>query len=409
MKELNRKVFKTIFIILSIFIITGIVIYNVSSYKKEYDNVKRNLSFMEDKNIPNDNPPEPIDMDSSLPELKNRNLDNMMIMDYEIYTVKLNNRKIEKITNHSNNESDFDVQNIAQKIIDNKEELKVGNLYHNKYSYNYQSDMIVILNTKNINDRLRLTLIFSIIILFGFEFIIYYISKKITKRITKPAQESFDKQKEFIADASHELKTPLSIIMASSDELKIDKKNEKYVDNIKYESERMSNLIKSLLDLSKLENGVSINSYKEENISKIIERISLTFEAVAFEQNIKIETNIEKDIMFKCSKEEIERLVSIILDNAIKHSYKNSSITVKAHKEKNSINIEITNSGDPINSGDEEKIFERFYRADRSRNRDTNRYGLGLAIAKNIVINHKGTIKAYSKDSKTTFKINLKK
>ena len=409
MKELNRKVFKTIFIILSIFIITGIVIYNVSSYKKEYDNVKRNLSFMEDKNIPNDNPPEPIDMDSSLPELKNRNLDNMMIMDYEIYTVKLNNRKIEKITNHSNNESDFDVQNIAQKIINNKEELKVGNLYHNKYSYNYQSDMIVILNTKNINDRLRLTLIFSIIILFGFEFIIYYISKKITKRITKPAQESFDKQKEFIADASHELKTPLSIIMASSDELKIDKKNEKYVDNIKYESERMSNLIKSLLDLSKLENGVSINSYKEENISKIIERISLTFEAVAFEQNIKIETNIEKDIMFKCSKEEIERLVSIILDNAIKHSYKNSSITVKAHKEKNSINIEITNSGDPINSGDEEKIFERFYRADRSRNRDTNRYGLGLAIAKNIVINHKGTIKAYSKDSKTTFKINLKK
>ena len=409
MKELNRKVFKTIFIILSIFIITGIVIYNVSSYKKEYDNVKRNLSFMEDKNIPNDNPPEPIDMDSSLPELKNRNLDNMMIMDYEIYTVKLNNRKIEKITNHSNNESDFDVQNIAQKIIDNKEELKVGNLYHNKYSYNYQSDMIVILNTKNINDRLRLTLIFSIIILFGFEFIIYYISKKITKRITKPAQESFDKQKEFIADASHELNTPLSIIMASSDELKIDKKNEKYVDNIKYESERMSNLIKSLLDLSKLENGVSINSYKEENISKIIERISLTFEAVAFEQNIKIETNIEKDIMFKCSKEEIERLVSIILDNAIKHSYKNSSITVKAHKEKNSINIEITNSGDPINSGDEEKIFERFYRADRSRNRDTNRYGLGLAIAKNIVINHKGTIKAYSKDSKTTFKINLKK
>ena len=74
MKELNRKVFKTIFIILSIFIITGIVIYNVSSYKKEYDNVKRNLSFMEDKNIPNDNPPEPIDMDSSLPELKKRNL-----------------------------------------------------------------------------------------------------------------------------------------------------------------------------------------------------------------------------------------------------------------------------------------------------------------------------------------------
>ena len=230
-----------------------------------------------------------------------------------------------------------------------------------------------------------------------------------TKNITKPAEDAFKKQKDFIADASHELKTPLAVIMASSDELKNDKKNKKYVDNIKYESERMNNLIKSLLDLSKLENGISIDNYKEENISKIIEKVSLTFEAVAFEQNIEIETNIEKNITFKCSKDEIERLISILLDNAIKHSYKDSTIIVNLSKDKNSINIEITNSGDPIKAGDEEKIFERFYRADKSRNREANRYGLGLAIAKNIVTNHNGTIKAYSKDKKTTFKINLKK
>ena len=113
--------------------------------------------------------------------------------------------------------------------------------------------------------------------------------------------------------------------------------------------------------------------------------------------------------MFKCSKEEIERLISIILDNAIKHSYKKSSIIVNVNKDKNNINIEIINFGDPIKSGDEERIFERFYRADKSRNRDANRYGLGLAIAKNIVINHNGTIKANSEDGKTSFKINLKK
>ena len=197
--------------------------------------------------------------------------------------------------------------------------------------------------------------------------------------------------------------------MASSDELKSDKKNEKYVDNIKYESERMNTLIKSLLDLSKLENGVSISNYKEEDISKIIERISLTFEAIAYENNIEIDTNIEKDIIFKCSKEEIEKLISIILDNAIKHSYKDSTIKVNLNKDKNNINIEITNTGDPIKPGEEEKIFERFYRGDKSRNRESNRYGLGLAIAKNIVTNHNGTIKAYSKDNLTTFKINIKK
>ena len=411
MKELNRKVFKTLFLILSLFIVTGIVIYNVSSYKKEYDNVKRNLTFMEDRNItkPEGDSPEPREPNENMPEPKNRELDNMMIMDYEVYSVKLNNNRIERIINHSNNTSNFDVESIAKTIITKDKEIKIGNLYTNKYAYNYTKDTIVILNTKSINDRLVFTLTLSIVVLTLFEVIIYFISKELTKRITKPAQESFDKQKDFIADASHELKTPLAVIMASSDELKNDKKNEKYVENIKYESERMSTLIKSLLDLSKLEKGIGIDNYKEENISKVIERISLTFEGIAFEQNVKIDTNIENDIMFKCSKEEIERLISIILDNAIKHSYKKSIVNVNVNKDKNNINIEIINKGDPIQPGDEEKIFERFYRADKSRNRDANRYGLGLAIAKNIVTNHNGIIKAHSKEGKTTFKINLKK
>ena len=411
MKELNRKVFKTLFLILSLFIVTGIVIYNVSSYKKEYDNVKRNLTFMEDRNItkPEGAQPEPREPNENMPEPKDRELDNMMIMDYEVYSVKLNNNRIERIINHSNNTSNFDVESIAKTIITKDKEIKIGNLYTNKYAYNYTKDTIVILNTKSINDRLVFTLTLSIVVLTLFEVIIYFISKELTKRITKPAQESFDKQRDFIADASHELKTPLAVIMASSDELKSDKKNEKYVDNIKYESERMSTLIKSLLDLSKLEKGIGIDNYKEENISKVIERISLTFEGIAFEHNIKIDTNIENDIMFKCSKEEIERLIGVILDNAIKHSYKKSIINVNVNKDKNNINIEIINKGDPIQPGDEEKIFERFYRTDKSRNRDANRYGLGLAIAKNIVTNHNGTIKAYSKDGKTTFKINLKK
>ena len=410
MKELNRKVFKTIFLILSLFVVTGVVIYNVSSYKSEFDGVKRNLTFMEDRNNkPEGNRPEPKEFDNSMPEPKDRELDNMMIMDYEVYSVKLNNNKIDRIINHSNNTSNFDAEDIAKKIIENGKGMKIGNLYINNYSYNYNMDSIVIINNKSINDRLVLTLITSILILIGFEIIIYFIAKELTKRITKPARDAFDKQRDFIADASHELKTPLAVIMASSDELKSDKKNEKYVDNIKYESERMSTLIKSLLDLSKLEKGIGIDNYKEENISKIIERISLTFEAVAFEHNVNIDTNIEKDIIFKCSKEEIEKLISIILDNAIKHSYKESSIIINANKDKNNINIEITNSGDPIKVGDEDKIFERFYRADKSRNRDSNRYGLGLAIAKNIVTNHNGTIKAYSKDGMTTFKINLKK
>ena len=404
MKELNKKVFKTIFLLLTLFLITGILIYNITSYKKEYDNVKRNLTMMQERN--RSKPPE---LKEPKETLEQKNQENMMIMDYEVYTVTINNNEIEKITSHSSNTSGFNIKKIAKSIINKKQGLNINNLYFNNYSYNNIDNTIIIINNEKINKRLINILIESLIVFIIFESIIIIVSKSITNRITKPAEDAFNKQKDFIADASHELKTPLAVIIASSDELKSDNKNKKYIDNIKYESERMNTLIKSLLDLSKLENKVSVSNYKDENISKIIERITLTFDSIAFENNIGINTNIEKDIIFKCSKDEIERLISIILDNAIKHSYKDTTIKVLLNKNKNNINIEITNTGDPIKPGDEEKIFERFYRGDKSRKRDTNRYGLGLAIAKNIVNNHNGVIKAYSIDNETTFKINFKK
>ena len=137
MKELNKKVFKTIFIILSLFILIGIGIYNISSYTKEYDSVKKSLTFMNSR--PEDIPPEA------------KELDNTKIIDYEVYSVKLHNKEIEKIFNHSNNNSTFDVESVAKKIIKKKEGLNIGNLYNNKYSYYYYKDTIVIINTKNIN------------------------------------------------------------------------------------------------------------------------------------------------------------------------------------------------------------------------------------------------------------------
>ena len=397
MKKLTKKTFITIFSIISSFLIISLIIVNVESYKREYENIKRNLTTFNPVFRPNGK--------------KEPELDKMMIMDYEVYTIKINNNHIENIISHGN-KTDFDIDNISRNIIDNNNEnnLRIGNLYNNKYAYNLKyNDMLTVINTKDINIKLMNLLILSLIIFLIGESIIYYLSSKITTWITKPAIDSFNKQKEFIEDASHELKTPLAIIMASSDELKNDKKNQKYIDNIKYETERMNKLITSLLDLSKLENGVTKVTYKEENISKIVEKVALTFESIAYEDKVRIVSNIEENITFKCNKDEIERLISIILDNAIKHSYQDSIINVELHKIKNNINIEITNTGDYIKPGDEEKIFERFYRADKSRNRNANRYGLGLAIAKNIVINHNGVISATSNKNKTTFKIIFKK
>ena len=140
----------------------------------------------------------------------------------------------------------------------------------------------------------------------------------------------------------------------------------------------------------------------------ITEKRALTFESLAYEKNITIETNIEEKINLFCHKESIDELVSILIDNAISHSKENSKIKVNLTNMKAEIKLEVTNKGEPIPDDECEKIFERFYRNDKSHNRKSGRYGLGLAIAKNIVESHNGNIRAYSKDGYTTFEVKFK-
>ena len=404
MKELSRKVFLTVLGMLSLFLTLSVVLVNVVGYRREYEGVRRNLGLMNDHGMgPRDEMPGPAPAFDDF--------ENMRIMDYDVYTVELSSSgTVTRIFSLGNEESTFDADAAADEILRkySKDTLMVENLYAGKYSFNYKMDnSIIIINDASIAKKLRTLLVESLAIFIVIELLLIFISRLLTGWITKPAKEALERQKEFIADASHELKTPLAVIMASSDELVADESSGKYIENIKYESDRMNRLISGLLDLYKLEQDVSKASYKEENLSKIVEKTALVFQAVAFEQGITIETDIEDGITLNCSKDEIEKLISTLLDNAIKHSDKDTAVSIRLSKSKSLVNIQITNKGEPIAPGDEEKIFERFYRADKSRSRSENRYGLGLAIAKRIVINHGGSIKAASdeKTGTTTFEV----
>ncbi len=412
MKKLSNKVFYVIFFILTIFLISILIIFNCQMYNKEYSNIKSNLIRMDNKNI------NKVQNNNDFPRINEYNMINTekeprIFMDSTVYTVVLDDKfNIIDVINHTtNNIFDETIKTIAQDIINNnqKKAIYVGNLYFDKYSYSFIRNNEALVIIDNINSKIVLldTLKTSIILFAVLEIVIIILSKELTKWIIKPVIESFEKQKQFIADASHELKTPLSVIIASSEALENSPDEKKWLVNIKNESERMNNLITDLLDMAKSEN-VAKEQYLNENLSKLVEKSILTFEGLIYENNIKLDYKLEENILFLCNGNQIKQLIEILLDNALKHSEIKGNIKVNLKKEKGTVILSVTNKGKEIPKEEREKIFERFYRADEARNRNENRYGLGLSIAKNIVANHNGKIFVISENGYTTFKIIFK-
>ena len=412
MKKLKNKVFFLITTILTLFLITILSINNYQNYSSQKEMIDNNLHRMNPM-IMNEEVKKDTKIIPKKEEAVEKEEPHKMFMDAIIYTVLLDdNDNIKEVISHYDSDTNTEeIEKVAKEILSKKNinSTYIGNLYFNKYSYSYtKNNTLIIIDNTNANEKLIKTAKTSLILFIILEIIIIEIATLLTKWIIKPVEESFEKQKTFIADASHELKTPLAVIMASSESLETDKNSKKLVDNIKNESERMNKLIANLLDLAKLENN-SKKSFTEINLSKTIEKSVLTFESLSFEKNVLLDYDIEENITLSCDQDEIKQLVSILMDNAIKHSEKDSKIFVKLKKEKNSVLLEVKNKGDEIPKGEEEKIFERFYRVDKSRNRKENRYGLGLAIAKKIVENHSGKITASSESGYTTFRIIFKK
>lgn len=334
-------------------------------------------------------------------------------MDLTVYTILLDkeNNIIEIFSHNEDLENNDKINDVALTILNSKDlkEIKIGNLYISSYSYLFKNQsFLTIIDNSQTRKKLLSSLKISLILFILLEIVIIYLAKIVTSWIIKLVYISFNKQKQFIADASHELKTPLAVIMANADALENDRSKDKWLNNIKSEIERMNKLVSDLLDLAKLEQGANKEIYSIIDLSKIIEMQVLSFESLAFEQNLSIKYEIEKEIYFNCNSNQIKQLVSILLDNAIKHSYKKQKIKIKLYKEKGEIYLTITNKGEAIPKEEQEKIFERFYRLDKARNRSENRYGLGLAIAKNIVLNHNGKISASSSNGYTTFKVVFK-
>lgn len=255
---------------------------------------------------------------------------------------------------------------------------------------------------------LRQTYVVAGIIIFIF---FLGISLFLSKWISKPIEKSWAEQKRFVSDASHELKTPLSVIMTTT-ELLQDKQLSKaelgtYTDNILRESHRMRSLIERMLELARAENATQKN-YGRISLSDTVNIAYLPFEPIFFEKGISLSSDIENDIFILGNPDEITQVVAILLDNASKYCSEKGSTHIALSKTKpGKCLLTVSNTGVEIPQNELDNIFTRFYKTDKARI-NNNSFGLGLAIAKQIVLDHHGKIYAESKNGKNSFSIILK-
>ena len=298
---------------------------------------------------------------------------------------------------------------VAKVMKDHEPKGKLGreNLYYEKSQVFETMTAIVFVDSHRLESVMARTISVSLIAFILAMVIVYFISRFVASIAIEPVQRSWDQQKRFIADASHELKTPLTVILANSDILKHRKSStikdeEKWIDSTMQEAIHMKSLVDDMLFLAKNDSG-HINEEKTNfNLSHLVAGDILQLEPLAYEKGITIEENIEPNINYTANEREIHQLIHILVDNGIKYTEKTSDnnlsleITLKKDK-KNNIILSISNPGEIIPSEKIDHLFDRFYRTDQARSKEgVGGTGLGLAIAKAIVEKYKGNISAAS-------------
>ena len=225
--------------------------------------------------------------------------------------------------------------------------------------------------------------------------------------VTRPVARTWQNQQQFLSDASHELKTPLTVILSSADLLKTSAQPEQrqYVDNISVESRRMKALVEDMLTLSRTESGRAA-PFAPLDLSDLVTDAALRFEPVAFEAGHPLQYDIQNGASLSGDRQQLDQLLDILLDNAVKYAAKDAPIRLTLDISGKNAVLAVENPGDPIPPDKLPHLFDRFYRVDDART-GAGGFGLGLAIAQQIVRRHKGTITAASDARATRFTVTL--
>ena len=231
------------------------------------------------------------------------------------------------------------------------------------------------------------------------------VSTLLSRWATRPVEKAWTQQRQFLSDASHELKTPLTVILSNAELLEqaqLSDKPARWTDNILSEAGRMRSLVEEMLTLARADNMVRTAVLTEVSLSDIAADCALAFEPVAFEAGKSLDYTLAENITVLGDGEKLRQLISVLLDNAIKYGADGGTVTLSLEKTDRQAKLTVSNPGDPIPPEQLGHLFERFYRADDSRGEKSG-FGLGLSIAQTIAAEHKGTLKAESDLASTRF------
>ena len=293
---------------------------------------------------------------------------------------------------------------IARKLLE--EDRASGRLDNMSYMISVRSGYTLVAFIDNtIIDASMKMLLRNVLIVGGAAIVVlFFVSIVLSKKIIRPLEENDKQQKQFISDAGHELKTPVAVISTNAELLSRELGENEWLANIQYENERMGDLVKQLLDLSKAENTET--PMEIVDFSRVITGEVLAFESFAFDQGKMIQSDIDEGIHVVGNQIQLTQLISILLDNAVRHGA-GSEIELSLKRQGHSAVFNIANDGDEIPPEKLEHLFDRFYRVDEARNSESHHYGLGLSIAKAVVEKHGGSIVVSSRNGRVRFTVSI--
>ena len=339
--------------------------------------------------------------------------DNQKIkrQEYDYSTsVVLKNKDIMVLSNSLEETTDKDILNMTKEL--QKDKKRFGSI--DDYIYVVRTlksgnTVYIFVNNKEAMQNSKQFFIVSIFIyilsMIAFTIISYYLSRW----MIKPSEKAIKNQKIFVANISHDLKTPITIIRANADLIENEVKNKKSIKYIQQETEKLNHLVNEMLTLTRIDNTISKENFKSFNFGDSLFDVVLPFESIAYEKGIRFNINIDEVTDYFGDESNIQKLAEILIDNAMSYTAKDGIVDVDAYENSKVVTLSVTNTGEPISDEKKVEIFDRFYRESKSRESTGNHYGLGLSIASTIVKKHNGKISIESKNGKNTFTVTLPK